>query len=56
MTRDTLITILLFVAGLVLAFLLFGAGARWKSRTMPRSSQLLPIRGSNKTLRRNLLA
>ena len=33
MTRDTLITILLVVAGVVLAIVLFGAGALWKSKS-----------------------
>jgi hypothetical protein len=33
MNRDTLITVLLVIAGIVLAFVLFGAGVRWKSKT-----------------------
>ena len=33
MTRDTLITILLVVAGVLLAIVLFGAGALWKGKT-----------------------
>src|SRR6266851_2146614 len=33
MTRDTWITVLLVIAGIVLAFVLFGAGVRWKSKT-----------------------
>ena len=32
MKRDTLITILLVIAGLVLAIVLFGAGALWKGK------------------------
>jgi hypothetical protein len=32
MNRDTLITVLLVIAGIVLAFVLFGAGVRWKSK------------------------
>jgi len=32
MSRDTLITVLLVIAGIVLAFVLFGAGVRWKSK------------------------
>jgi len=32
MNRDTLITVLLVIAGMVLAFVLFGAGVRWKSK------------------------
>jgi len=36
--RDTLITILLIVAGIALALTLFGAGALWKGRTNPRST------------------
>jgi hypothetical protein len=33
MKRDTLITFLLVIAGIVLAFVLFWAGARWKGKT-----------------------
>ena len=33
MKRDTLITILLVIAGLVLAIVLFGAGALWKGKS-----------------------
>src|SRR5215471_909585 len=36
MNRDTLITVLLVIAGVVLAFVLFGAGAFWKGRTSPK--------------------
>jgi hypothetical protein len=32
MNRDTLITAMLVIAGIVLAFVLFGAGVRWKSK------------------------
>jgi len=32
MNRDTLITVLLVIAGIVLAFVLFGAGVQWKSK------------------------
>jgi len=32
MNRDTLISVLLVIAGIVLAFVLFGAGVRWKSK------------------------
>ncbi len=41
MKRDTLINILLVIAGILLAFALFGAGALWKGKT-PRSS-ILPV-------------
>jgi hypothetical protein len=43
MKRDVVITVLLVVAGIILAFVLFGAGAFWKVKTSPaRSSQLAP--------------
>jgi hypothetical protein len=35
MKRDALITVLLVIAGILLAFVLFGAGAFWKGRTSP---------------------
>jgi hypothetical protein len=34
MNRDTLITVLLVIAGIVLAFVLFGTGALWRSKTV----------------------
>ena len=37
MKRDTLITVLLVMAGIVLAFVLFGAGVWWKSKTVRRA-------------------
>jgi hypothetical protein len=43
MKRDTLITVLLVMAGIVLAFVLFGAGAFWKGRATPRRSSWLPF-------------
>jgi hypothetical protein len=33
--RDTLITALLVVAGIVMALALFGAGVLWKSKSLP---------------------
>ena len=43
MKRDVVITVLLVVAGIILAFVLFGAGAFWKVKTSPaRPSQLVP--------------
>jgi hypothetical protein len=33
--RDTLVTALLVVAGLVLALALFGAGVLWRSKSVP---------------------
>jgi hypothetical protein len=43
MKRDTLVTVLLVMAGIVLAFVLFGAGAFWKGKSTPkRSGQLSP--------------
>lgn len=39
MRRDTVITVLLVIAGIILAFVLFGAGAFWKSRNSRRSSR-----------------
>ncbi len=38
MNRDTLITALLVVAGIVLALALFGAGVLWKSKSVPTTS------------------
>lgn len=38
MRRDAVITVLLVLAGIILAFVLFGAGAFWKSRNTRRSS------------------
>jgi hypothetical protein len=37
MKRDTLIILLLVIAGIVLAFVLFGAGVWWKSKTVRRA-------------------
>jgi hypothetical protein len=37
MNRDTLITVLLVIAGIVLSFVLFGAGVWWKSKTVRRA-------------------
>jgi hypothetical protein len=41
--RDTVINVLLILAGIVLAFALFGAGAFWKGRATPRKSGELMI-------------
>ena len=44
MNRDLMINILLILAGIVLAFALFGAGVLWKSQSTtrtPSSSQFL---------------
>ena len=38
MKRDVLITVLLVIAGIVVAFVLFCAGALWKCRVLPRRS------------------
>jgi hypothetical protein len=41
MKRDTVINVLLIIAGILLAFALFGAGAFWKGKSSSkRSSQL----------------
>ena len=45
MTRDTLITVLLVLAGIVLALVLFGAGAFWKGRTSPKRSSQISFAG-----------
>jgi hypothetical protein len=37
MKRDTLITVLLVIAGIVLAIVLFGAGIWWKGKTVRRA-------------------
>jgi hypothetical protein len=44
MRRDTLITVLLVIAGIVLAFILFGAGALWRGRTAPKRSSQTDVR------------
>jgi hypothetical protein len=36
MNRDLVINVLLIVAGIVLAFLLFGAGAVWRGKSLPK--------------------
>lgn len=41
MTRDTAITVLLIVAGVILAFLLFGAGAFWGGKARPKPVGML---------------
>ncbi len=47
MKRNTLITVLLVIAGIILAFVLFGAGAFWKGRNAPRSSsRVVPARAA----------
>jgi hypothetical protein len=38
MNRDLVINVLLIVAGVLLAFLLFGAGALWRSKSRPKTS------------------
>jgi len=41
MNRDTVINVVLILAGIALAIALFGAGAFWKGKSSPkRSSQL----------------
>ena len=48
MNRDLVIDILLILAGIVLAFALFGAGALWKSKKPTDTSDLvLPCFGSS---------
>ena len=41
MKRDTVINILLIIAGIVLAIALFGAGAVWKGKVQPRRPSVL---------------
>lgn len=36
MKRDAVITLLLVIAGMILAIVLFGAGVFWKGRMQPR--------------------
>lgn len=38
MKRETLINVLLIIAGIVLAIALFGAGAFWKAKSSPKLS------------------
>ena len=40
MKRDTLINVLLIIAGIVLAFVLFEAGVLWKSKTLPKTTRM----------------
>ena len=42
LNRDTLITILLILAGILLAVTLFGAGAFWKGKSNWHNSGLFP--------------
>ena len=43
MKRDVVITVLLVLAGIILAIVLFGAGVFWRGKTSPaRSSQMVP--------------
>ena len=45
MKRDVVITVLLVIAGIILAIVLFGAGVFWRGKTSPaRSSQTVPAR------------
>jgi hypothetical protein len=46
MKRETLITVALVIAGIILAFVLFGAGACWKSRSFRTSRQVAPVKVS----------
>jgi hypothetical protein len=41
MKRDTVINILLIIAGIVLAIVLFGAGAVWKGKVQPTRPSVL---------------
>jgi len=43
MRRDLLITILLIIAGIVLAFVLFGAGTMWRSRVSVRPARMISL-------------
>lgn len=40
MNRNLVINMVLIVAGILLAFALFGAGALWKGKTTPKNSTL----------------
>lgn len=46
MNRNLVINVLLILAGIVLAFALFGAGVLWKSRTAKTSRQITETVGS----------
>ena len=41
MKRDTVINVLLIIAGIVLAIALFGAGVLWRSRVVPKKTGLV---------------
>ena len=45
MKRDTLINVLLIIAGIVLAFALFGAGVLWNSRKASKTTNVCNPRG-----------
>jgi hypothetical protein len=56
MKRDTLINILLIIAGILLALALFGAGAVWKGRMKPnRPSVSAPAADKDRSLARKKL-
>ena len=49
MRKDLVINVLLIIAGVLLAFALFGAGVLWKTKSVPKKSETalllsLPIR------------
>jgi hypothetical protein len=48
MKRDTVINILLIIAGIVLAIALFGAGAVWKGKVEPTRPSVLSAPGAGK--------
>lgn len=43
MKRDTVINVLLIIAGIVLAFALFGAGAFWRGKSTPKKSSQVKL-------------
>jgi hypothetical protein len=44
MKRDIAINVLLIIAGIVLAFLLFSAGALWRGKSLPKNSRTVAPR------------
>ena len=59
MKRDTVINVLLIIAGIVLALVMFWAGARWKSNASVEQAALTTnasqFRGSQRILKGKVL-
>ncbi len=51
MSRETVINVLLIIAGIVLAIALFGAGVLWKMGTEKGPKSLLSVRFASRSFR-----